>query len=262
MNIKIHNENKEKTAILYRMVTDDHICPFGLKSRDLLKRRGYKVEDHQFESKDEADQFREEHGVKTTPQTFIDGERVGGYDQLRAYFGKEKQQADGDETTYQPVVAMFSVAYLLALATSWRTSGAIELLPVVEMFVAFAMTILAVQKLKDLYAFSNQFLGYDLLAQKWVRYAYIYPFVEALAGVAMITAVPQLALVSAPFALFIGTVGAISVLKAVYIEKRELKCACVGGNSSVPLGFVSLSENLAMIAMAVWMLVKHSAYLL
>ena len=257
MNIKIHNENKEKTAVLYRMVTEEHICAFGLKSRDLLKRQGYKVEDHQFESKAEADEFREQHGVKTTPQTFIDGERVGGYDELRAHFGKEKQQSDDDETTYQPVVAMFSVALLLALATSWRTSGALEPLPIVEMFVAFAMTILAVQKLKDLFSFSNQFLGYDLLAQKWVRYAYVYPFVEALAGIAMITAVPELALISAPFALFIGTVGAVSVFKAVYIDKRELKCACVGGNSSVPLGFVSLSENLAMIGMAVWMLVKH-----
>ena len=93
MNIKIHNENKEKTAVLYRMVTEEHICPFGLKSRDLLKRQGYKVEDHQFESKAEADEFREQHGVKTTPQTFIDGERVGGYDELRAHFGKEKQPA-------------------------------------------------------------------------------------------------------------------------------------------------------------------------
>ena len=27
-----------KTAVLYRMVMDKHICPFGLKSRDLLKR--------------------------------------------------------------------------------------------------------------------------------------------------------------------------------------------------------------------------------
>ena len=51
----------------------------------------------------------------------------------------------------------------------------------------------------------------------------------------------------------IGSVGAMSVFKAVYIDKRELKCACVGGSSNVPLGFVSLTENLMMIAMAVWM---------
>ncbi|MFO7908765.1 MAG: glutaredoxin, partial [Halomonas sp.] len=54
-------------------------------------------------------------------------------------------------------------------------------------------------------------------------------------------------------ALFVGTVGAVSVFKAVYIDKRELKCACVGGNSKVPLGFVSLTENLVMMGMGLWM---------
>jgi hypothetical protein len=57
----------------------------------------------------------------------------------------------------------------------------------------------------------------------------------------------------APIALLIGGVGAVSVFKAVYIDRRELKCACVGGNSNVPLGFVSLTENLVMVGMAVWM---------
>ena len=61
---------------------------------------------------------------------------------------------------------------------------------------------------------------------------------------------------SIPVSLFIGTIGTVSVFKAVYIDKRELKCACVGGNSRVPLGFVSLTENLAMIGMAVWMLAR------
>ena len=59
-----------------------------------------------------------------------------------------------------------------------------------------------------------------------------------------------------PTALFIGTIGAVSVFKAVYIDRRELRCACVGGDSNVPLGFISLTENLMMIAMAVWMMVK------
>jgi hypothetical protein len=58
---------------------------------------------------------------------------------------------------------------------------------------------------------------------------------------------------SVPVALFVGTVGAVSVFKAVYIDRRELKCACVGGSSNVPLGFVSLTENLAMVGMALWM---------
>ena len=62
-----------------------------------------------------------------------------------------------------------------------------------------------------------------------------------------------LAWLSIPVALFIGSVGAFSVFKAVYIDKRDIKCACVGGASNVPLGFVSLTENLMMIAMAIWL---------
>lgn len=246
-----------KNATLYRMETDDHICPYGLKSKDLLRRRGYDIEDHTFDTKAEADAFREKYEVKTTPQTFIDGERVGGYDDLRAYFGKERQQTDDDETTYQPVIAVFAVTLMFALATVWRVGQSLQWLPVLELFIAFSMSALAILKLRDLYSFSNQFITYDLLAMKWVPYAYIYPFIEALAGVAMITAVPELILTAAPLALFIGTVGGISVFKAVYLDQRELKCACVGGNSNVPLGFISLAENVMMAGMAVWMLVKH-----
>jgi len=59
---------------------------------------------------------------------------------------------------------------------------------------------------------------------------------------------------SAPAAFLVAGIGAVSVFKEVYINKRELKCACVGGDSKVPLGFISLTENLMMIGMGVWML--------
>jgi hypothetical protein len=116
------------------------------------------------------------------------------------------------------------------------------------------MCLLAIQKLQDVETFSTMFLNYDLLARRWVRYGYFYPFGEALAGILMLAG--ALIWVAAPVALFIGTIGAVSVFKAVYIDKRELKCACVGGSSKVPLGFVSLTENLMMIAMAIWMPVR------
>ena len=61
---------------------------------------------------------------------------------------------------------------------------------------------------------------------------------------------------SAPVAIVIGAIGAVSVIKAVYVDKRELKCACVGGSSNVPLGFVSLTENVMMLGMGIWMLIK------
>jgi hypothetical protein len=117
--------------------------------------------------------------------------------------------------------------------------------------VAISMTLLALQKLQDVESFSTMFLNYDLLASRWVGYGYLYPYGEALAGILMIAGV--LIWIAAPIALFIGSVGAVSVFKAVYIDRRELKCACVGGNSNVPLGFISLTENLMMIFMGVWM---------
>jgi glutaredoxin len=239
-------------ATLYRMVTDQHVCPFGLKARDLLKREGFAVDDHPLTSQAETDVFQAEHGVKTTPQVFIGGERIGGYEALRKHLGKPVR--DADAVTYEPVVAVFGMAALMALAASWAISGSLFTVRAGEWFIAFSMCILAIMKLRDIESFSNMFLGYDLLAQRVVRYAYVYPFAEALAGVLMIAG--ALIWLAVPVALFIGSIGAASVFKAVYLDKRELKCACVGGDSNVPLGFISLTENLMMVAMAIWMLVK------
>ena len=116
------------------------------------------------------------------------------------------------------------------------------------------MVLLGLQKLQDVESFSTMFLNYDLLAQRYVPYSYVYPYAETLAGVLMLAG--ALLWLAAPLALFIGTVGAVSVFKAVYVDKRELKCACVGGSSNVPLGFVSLTENIAMVLMGLWMPLK------
>jgi glutaredoxin len=245
-------DQNNQTAILYRMVMPDHLCPYGLKSKDLLERHGFTVEDHHLKTRDETEAFKSKHGVDTTPQTFIGGERIGGYDGLLEHFGQEVK--DEGATSYQPVIVIFSVAFLMALAVSWYAVGTVLSIRAFEWFIAISMCILAVQKLQDVESFSTMFLNYDLLARRWVRYGYIYPFGEALAGILMIAG--ALIWIAAPVALFIGTVGAVSVFKAVYIDKRELKCACVGGSSNVPLGFVSLTENLMMISMAIWMPVR------
>ena len=157
----------QKKATLYRMVMDKHTCPYGIKSKDLLEREGFEVEDHHLTSRDETDAFLEKHDVKTTPQSWINGERVGGYDDLREHF--DRSVTSENETTYRPVIG-----------------------------------------------------------------------------------------ISSPISLLIGGIGVVSIIKAVYIEKRELKCACVGGNSNVPLGFVSLTESLMMVAMGTWMAVKET----
>ena len=236
------------TAVLYRMVMPEHICPYGLKAKDLLSRSGYAVDDRHLRSREETDTFKTKHGVATTPQIFIEGERIGGYDDLRRRLGK--RVADPKATSYRPVVALFAMTALLALAVSGSVRGAVTL-QTLATFISISMVVLALLKLQNVDNFATMFLNYDILARRWVPYAYIYPFAEGLAGLLMVAGV--LTWLSVPVALFIGAVGAISVIKAVYIDKRELKCACVGGSSNVPLGFVSLTENLMMVAMAIWM---------
>lgn len=247
------NTQPPRKATLYRMVMDRHVCPYGLKSRHLLESRGYAVDDRHLRTREETDDFKREHGVATTPQAFIDGERIGGYDDLRRHFGLTVRASDA--VSYRPVIAIFAMAAAIALAGNWALDGRPWTLRTLEWFIALAMCLLALQKLQDVEAFATMFLGYDLLARRWVPYATLYPFAEALAGVLMLARV--LDWISIPIALFIGTVGAVSVFHAVYVQKRELKCACVGGNSRVPLGFVSLTENLMMIGMAVWMFLAH-----
>lgn len=241
-----------KTATLFRMVMPSHTCPYGLKARHLLRREGYSVEDRHLTTRSEIDAFKAEHGVATTPQVFIDGQRIGGYDDLRRHLGKRVR--DKDAVTYLPVIALFGVAAAMALSASWATDQSLFTVRAAEWFIAFAMCLLALQKLKDVEGFATMFLNYDLLAERWVPYARIYPFAELAAGVLMIAG--TMMWLSVPIALFIGTIGAVSVFYAVYIERRELKCACVGGDSKVPLGFVSLTENVMMVAMAVWMVAK------
>lgn len=239
----------EKKAVIYRMVMPAHICPYGLKALHLLKSRGFEVEDHWLRTREETDAFKAEHDVKTTPQVFIGGARIGGHDDLRRHFGLKV--AEPGATSYRPVAALFAITALMAMAASQAVFGYPFTVRAAEWFIGFSMAVLALLKLQDVDRFATMFLNYDLLAKRWVPYGTVYPFAEALAGILMIAGV--LTWLSVPIALFIGTIGAISVVKAVYIDKRELKCACVGGSSNVPLGFISLTENLMMIAMAVWM---------
>lgn len=239
-----------KSATIYRMVMADHTCPSGLKALDLLKRNGYAIDDQPLTDREAVTAFKAKHDVKTTPQIFIGGKRIGGFDDLSAFFGTPV--VPKDTVTYRPVITLFAVAFALALAITWLVFGTLLTGQTLGWFISVSMVLLGLQKLQDVEKFATMFLNYDLLARRWVRYGYIYPFIETGAGVLMTAGL--LTWISAPIALIAATIGAVSVFKAVYIDKRDLKCACVGGESRVPLGFVSLTENLMMIGMAVWML--------
>lgn len=74
-----------RKATLYRMVLPDHVCPYGVRARQLLDQAGFAIDEQILATRMEVDAFKEQHEVRTTPQTFIDGERIGGCKALERY---------------------------------------------------------------------------------------------------------------------------------------------------------------------------------
>ena len=75
----------DRSATLYRMILPDHTCPFGVRAKQLLEANGFAVDDRILATREEVEAFKADQGVDTTPQVFIDGERVGGSDDLERY---------------------------------------------------------------------------------------------------------------------------------------------------------------------------------
>ncbi len=79
----------DRSAILYRMVLSDHICPFGVRAKQLLQAEGWQVDDRILRTREEVDEFKAEHGVTTTPQVFVEGKRIGGSDDLERWLADQ-----------------------------------------------------------------------------------------------------------------------------------------------------------------------------
>lgn len=78
-------------VVLYRMVLPDHTCPYGLLAKRMLEDAGIAYDDRLLTSREEVDAFKEEHGVSTTPQVFIEGERIGGSEELDRFLRMTEQ---------------------------------------------------------------------------------------------------------------------------------------------------------------------------
>ena len=78
-----------RSATLYRMVLPEHICPFGLRAKELLVEGGFEVDDRILGSREEVEAFKAKEDIETTPLVFIGGERIGGCDEVERYLIEE-----------------------------------------------------------------------------------------------------------------------------------------------------------------------------
>lgn len=78
-----------KTATLTRMILPDHTCPFGVRAEAMLEEAGYDVDDRILKTREEVDAFEAEHNIATTPLVEIDGEVIGGSDDLERWLAAQ-----------------------------------------------------------------------------------------------------------------------------------------------------------------------------
>lgn len=118
-------------------------------------------------------------------------------------------------------------------------------------FMAGFFIVFAFFKLLNIEGFANSYQMYDIIAARWKGWGYVYPFVELALGVAYL-------INFAPFYINIATavilgISSIGVIES-NINKRKIKCACLGDVFNLPMSTVTIIEDLTMVGMSIWML--------
>lgn len=123
---------------------------------------------------------------------------------------------------------------------------------VMRLFMAGFFIVFSFFKFLNLRGFADAYQGYDVVAQAWPAWAWIYPFVELGLGIAYLADINLRAINWLTLVLML--VGSIGVFNAL-AKRRAIRCACLGTVLNLPMTTVTLVEDLGMAAMAAYMLV-------
>lgn len=152
---------------------------------------------------------------------------------------------------YWPLFCLVAVTLLAGFALA-AGFGTITMRTVMHGYMGVFLCVFALLKLFDLEGFTDGFHMYDLLAKRVRSWGYVYPFVELTLGLAYLAFVAPVVVYVATIVVFLfGSAGVVLALR----EGLDIDCPCMGNILSVPLSTVSLTEDLAMAAMAAALLV-------
>ena len=114
-------------------------------------------------------------------------------------------------------------------------------------FMAGFFLVFSFFKLLNLSGFANAYRMYDIVADKWKFWGYLYPFVELMLGILyLINIVPFYVNLTTVIVLGVSSVG---VIKS-NLKKEQIKCACLGDVFQLPMSTVTIFEDLSMVLMA------------
>ena len=118
-------------------------------------------------------------------------------------------------------------------------------------FMAGFFLVFSFFKLLNLSGFASSYRMYDIVAARWKSWGFIYPFVELGLGIAyLINFQPFYTNLITVIVLGLSSIGVIES----NLNKRKIKCACLGDVFNLPMSTVTIIEDLAMVGMAGWML--------
>jgi copper chaperone CopZ len=164
-------------------------------------------------------------------------------------------------TTYKPLLIIVGFITVISALAAWREVGIVGQSMGSQSFAQRWMSdfmagfflVFGFFKLLDIPAFAKAYAGYDLIAQRWSGWGYVYPFCEIALGIAYLVRWNPLVTNLATIVLM-GT--AICGVIAALANKRKIQCACLGAVFNLPMSTVTLVEDGLMIAMAVMAVAK------
>jgi copper chaperone CopZ len=154
--------------------------------------------------------------------------------------------------TYKPILLIFgyiSGATILVEAAN----GVFVWMRWMQHFMAGFFLVFSFFKLLNLQGFADSYSTYDIVAKKWNGWGYVYAFIELALGIAFLTGFNPLVTNAVTFVVM--SVSIVGVLQSV-VNKRKIKCACLGAVFNLPISTVTIIEDALMIVMSSIMLAK------
>ncbi len=157
---------------------------------------------------------------------------------------------EANVTTYRPLILIVSFIAGVTLLAQFPFATFSGMLWMRD-FMAGFFIVFAFFKLLNLRGFADSYAMYDIVAARWHGWGYVYPFVELTLGLLYLTGLfPFWTNVATIIVLGISSIGVIQS----NLNKRKIKCACLGDVFNLPMSTVTIVEDVGMVAMAVAML--------
>ena len=153
-------------------------------------------------------------------------------------------------TTYRPLILIVTFLLGVTVLAQWPLTAFDWRLWMRHFMAGFFLTF-SFFKLLNLRGFAESYAMYDIVAARWRPWGFIYPFVELGLGISyLIDAAPFWTNLTTVVVLSVSAIGVIQS----NLNKRKIKCACLGDVFNLPMSTVTIVEDVSMVAMAALML--------